>query len=263
MPIAARTIQPVAEFSFPVSLLREDRLTKAKAALSRLARPSGPAVPLGLPGIDARLPGRGLQPGLHEIAGLDYRSLPAAWGFLLALVRTVAAARRGLVFWPLLKSQAQDFGLPYGPGLKRFGFDPGRFLFARALNPRDALWAMEEALRLGGLAAVMGARERMDLTMSRRLQLAAESSGTPIFLLRGKDDENLSAARTRWRVAPCPASRDRFGLMEHARWRVTLERARGPGGEWIMEWDHAAFSLRLSSAMADRTVRAGEEKKIA
>lgn len=230
--------------------------------------PSGPSLPLNIEPIDARLPGHGLEPALHEIAPADYRSGPAAWGFLLALAKSVAGKRSGPIFWPLAKNQygsEYDFGLPYGPGLKSFGFDTGDFIFARCTSQIDSLWAMEEALRAGGLTSVIGARTRkMDLTMSRRLQLAAEETHTPIFLLRSMNDASLSAARTRWRVLPLRAARDRFGLMRHARWHVALERARGGGiGEWVLEWNCDALCLHLSSLLADRTAFAGEKKKSA
>jgi protein ImuA len=122
---------------------------------------------------------------------------------------------------------------------------------------------MEEALRIGGLAAVIGRRTpRMTLTQSRRLQLAAESSTTPIFLFRDYGDDMPSAARTVWRISPSPAARDRFGYMTNPRWQVALERTRGGGvGEWVVEWDHDALCLRLPPALANRTVSAAEAQK--
>jgi hypothetical protein len=48
----------------------------------------------------------------------------------------------------------------------------------------DRLWAMEQALRSGACAAVLGwAGEARD-PMLRRLKLAAEEGRTPAFLLR-------------------------------------------------------------------------------
>ena len=157
------------------------------------------------------------------------------------------------ILWPFTKT-APAFGLPYAPGLRFFGFDPARIVFVRCINARECLWAMEEGLRLGGIAAVIGARVKaMDLTASRRLQLAAEQANTPVFLLRNYNDFASSAAVTRWRIAPVPSARDRFGFYKNARFRVALEYARGgKTGEWIMDWDHDALCLRLSSALGDR-----------
>jgi protein ImuA len=221
-------------------------------------------VPSGLPGIDALLPGGGLAlAALHEVAPADFRGIPAAWGFLLALARTVAKGRTGPFFWPLLESDKHEFGVPYGAGLGRFGFDPQNCLFARCATPADALWAMEEALRLGGPAGVIGRRPgRMSLTQSRRLQLAAEKTGTPIFLLRAPSDAMVSAARSLWRIQPVPSARDRFGLMTYPRWHIVLERAQGGGmGEWVVEWDHDTLCLRLPPVLADRTVLPGKTQK--
>ena len=252
------------KISFSGNGLPTNRRERARRLMAAALPACSPSLPLNIEPIDARLPGRGLETALHEIAPADYRSGPAAWGFLLALAKSVAVKRRGPIFWPWARKE-YDFGLPYGPGLKSFGFDTGAFLFARCASQTDSLWAMEEALRTGGFAAVIGARTRkMDLTMSRRLQLAAEKTHTPIFLLRSKNDDSLSAARTRWRVTPLCAARDRFELMRHARWHVALERARGGGtGEWVLEWNHDALCLRLPSLLADRTAFAGEEKRSA
>jgi protein ImuA len=258
------TLSEKGNYSFSSNDLSIARRERARRLMAAALPPSGPSLPLNIEPIDARLPGQGLETALHEIVPADYRSGPAAWGFLLALAKSVSGKRSGPIFWPLAKNE-YDFGLPYGPGLKFFGFSAGDFLFARCASQIDSLWAMEEALRAGGFAIIIGARARkMDLTMSRRLQLAAEKTHTPIFLLRSINDGSLSVARTRWRVTPLPAARDVFGLMHHARWHVALDRARGGGaGEWVLEWNYDALCLRLPSLLAGRTAFAGEEKKSA
>ncbi|HSC18226.1 MAG TPA: hypothetical protein VLC74_04860 [Rhizomicrobium sp.] len=150
--------------------------------------------------------------------------------------------------------------MPYPPGLRFFGLNPARIVCVHCANARECLWAMEEGLRLGGVAAVIGARAKaMDLTASRRLQLAAEQANTPVFLLRSYNDYTPSAAVTRWRVSPASSARDEFGFYKKARFRAALEYARGgKTGEWVMDWDHDALSLRLSSAVDDRA--AGENR---
>jgi protein ImuA len=215
------------------------------------------AAPLDIKEIDSCLGGGVALGGLHEIAAADHRSSPAALGFLLALTQTVQRVQ-GAILWPLVKS-ARAFGAPYAPGLKFFGLNPGQVVFVRCTKDRDSLWAIEEGLRLGGIASVIGARDRnMDLTASRRLQLAAEQANTPVFLLRTYNDSASSAAVTRWRVNPAPSAHDVFGFYKNARFKVALEYARGgKTGEWVMEWDHDAHSLRLSSALGDRAAGEG------
>jgi protein ImuA len=220
-------------------------------ALRRQVVHTAAGVSTGIAGIDACLNGGLVLGALHEVAAADFRAVPGAWGFLLALV--ARARREGVVVWPLVSGA---FGIPYARGLKSFGLDPRDFLMVRCRRERDAAWAMEEALRIG-VGAVVGARPRdMDLTASRRLQLAAQHSGTPIFLLRAHDDRQPSAAVSRWRIAAVPGARDRFGLFGEPRWRVALEYAKGGRpGEWVVEWNHAAHCLRLPAVLADRAER--------
>jgi protein ImuA len=240
------------------------RKAQLEALRRQIARATGfrarseEAIACGIHEVDAALRGGLARGALHEITAADHRSIPAALGFLLALTAIIKQAR-GALLWPTAK-QTNIFGLPYAPGLKFFGLEPARLVFVRCANSRDCLWAMEEGLRLGGVAAVLGARAKtMDLTASRRLQLAAEQANTPIFLLRNHNDSTPSAAVTRWRVCPAPSARDAFGFYKNAGFRVALDYARGgKTGEWAMEWDHGALSLRLSSALDDRT--AGEDR---
>lgn len=227
---------------------------------------AGGMAPLGIAEIDICLKGGLARGALHEVAAADHRSFPAALGFLLVLAQAAIGNGRdaskdkinGALLWPFAR-HADSFGAPYSPGLKFFGLDPARILFVRCASTRDCLWAMEEGLRLGGIAAVVGARTKaMDLTASRRLQLAAEQANIPILLLRHHADHNPSAAVTRWRLAPAPALRDAQGFYENARFRVALDYARGgKTGEWVMEWNHDAHALRLSSALGDRTAGEG------
>lgn len=234
----------------------EDRRARLAAAARQIAPllegTKRAPCPTGCAPIDAALHG-GLSAGaLHEVAAADHRATPAALGFLLAL--TAIAAKQGSIVWPL--ERHGDFGTPYAPGLKAFGLNPARFVFLRCARREDTLWAMEEALRLGGCAAVIGTRpERMDLTASRRLALAAEASGTPALLFRPYKDDELSAASTRWRVAPLAAAADDLEFFGRARFAVTLERARsGRTGSWVVEFDHAALCLRLSTGICHRAV---------
>jgi protein ImuA len=212
---------------------------------------------LGLPEIHRHLPGPGLPCGaLHEVMTVAYGDTPASFGFALALMGCALEARRGPAFL-VLSRQAADFGKPYGPGLRQLGVDVGRLLLVETRSGKDALWAMEEILRAGnGVAAVAGMIETdIDLTMSRRLSLAAASGNRPLVLLRPSGATGTSAAITRWRIAAAPAARDRFDAFADWRWQVALERCRhGRPGQWMLEWDHAAHRFRLAEIVAHRAV---------
>jgi len=240
------------------SLPKAARLAALREALARLgALAPGEGlrhIPLGLPQVEAYLPGPGLACGvLHEVAA-GHGDRPAAFGFLLALTATALRARPGPAVLVATTRALADFGEPYGHGLAQLGLDLGRLLLVAARNDRDALWAMEEALRSGAAAAVAGAMTGSpDLTAGRRLNLAAAPHATPLLLLRPAGTAGVSAAASRWRIAAAPAARDRFGAFAHPRWCVVLERCRnGRSGEWLIEWNHVAHRFRLVESVADR-----------
>jgi protein ImuA len=230
--------------------------------LARLERASFGAAPsflsLGLPELHRHLPGEGLPCGaLHEVMATAHGDRAAAFGFLVALMAVASGARGGAAVLVLPRGGIADFGQPYGHGLAQMGLDAGRLLLVETRRPKDAFWAMEEALRAAaGLAVVAGAVEAQpDLTMSRRLNLAAGDSGTPLFLLRPPAATGTSAAFTRWRIGAAPAGRDRFGSFAGYRWAVTLERCRnGRPGQWSLEWDHVAHRFHLAEGVADRAL---------
>ena len=153
-----------------------------------------------------------------------------------------------------------EHGRPHGHGLQRLGLDPARLILVETKNEKQALWAMEEALRSAVPAAIGGAVAKLDLKASQRLQLAAGGAGLPLLLLRPATIEDASAAATRWRVGAAQAARDRFGLIERTRWNVQLERCRnGRPGDWLVEFDHGAYRLSLAAALADPALSRGAD----
>lgn len=226
----------------------------------------GRALPFGLPVLDAHLPLGGLAFGaLHEVAPEAASDLPAAFGFLAALLGCMPP--RGPVLLVASRRGLADCGRPHGHGLNALGLDPARVILVEARHEQQALWAMEEALRSGAPVAVAGAvGAGLDLKASQRLQVAARGSGLPLLLLRPATATGASAATTRWRIGSAEAARDRFGLIAGWRWRVRLERCRnGRPGEWLVEWDHVAHRFSLAAAVADPALHrsAGPQLRVA
>ena len=220
------------------------------------ARPRRPALLLN-PSIDAVLPVGGLSLGaLHEVAGAgpDTEHGAAAALFLAGIL----ARQHGPVLWVVEHADL------FAPGLAAAGLHPDRVIFAEAGKPDAVLQAMEEGLRQPGLAGVVGeVGGRLTLTASRRLQLAAETSGTVAFALRRSrkhDDPALaepSAAVTAWRVAVLPSppplahAPDTPGLGRQ-RWRLELVRCRGgKPSSWIVEACDATGCLGLVADAGD------------
>lgn len=214
-------------------------LQQLRSQLSRMGgqgRRAGLSVlPVGIPEIDSRLPGCGLaHGGIHDLTG----DLPAITGFLAALLGRQKTIRHLLWVTP----QADLFAL----GLSQFGLDHRRLILACTQRNDDRLWAVEEALRESSIGAAIAEVDDADLTETKRLQLAAEASGSIGFLVRRK--RQTSAALTRWLIEPSTSADC------STTWRVTLERCRGAeaGGSWTLRWDHAALSFRLAATLADR-----------
>jgi protein ImuA len=221
-------------------------------------------LPFGLPEVDRHFPDSGLTGGaLHEVIAASHGDRPAAFGFAAALMAHALVARRGPTLLVSARRRFADFGEPYGQGLRHLGLDVGRLVLVETRLDKEALWAMEEALRPEvATAAVVGAVEgELDLTMSRRLNLAAAGSGAPLILLRPPVTTGTSAATTRWRIAAEPAGRNRFGTFAFYRWSVALERCRnGRPGHWLLEWNHVAHRFGLAEILADRAPSAGADQ---
>jgi protein ImuA len=217
---------------------------------------------------DIPAPGESLAPGpkglvlplgrLHEIVPGGLFHLGTAAGFALAL----AARRTGHVVWIQQELAALEGGAPYGPGGALFGLDASRLLLVQAKTAKDALWAMEEASRTSGIAAVIGelagAGEAADLTATRRLNLAMEERGALGLLLRQQPLSGTSACATRWRVAAAPGRGDGLGGIGRTAFAVTLEKNRsGPCGDYLLEWndDERCFAAHPVAVAAPAAIR--------
>lgn len=252
------------------------RIAGFETPVSRMGEhaPRDRMVSLGAADLDAALPGGGLRrDALHEVMAADYRDMGAAMGFLAALAARFAETRLAPVLWCEGGHAPFDVGALYGPGLASFGLDPARLIVVSPAREVELLWTLEEALRLGALAAVVGeidgTASALDLTATRRLQLAAEEGETPVLILTGHHSMGASAAATRWRIAAAPSRPDREGqgteLIGRPRWQATLDRCRGAeaGGEWLVEWDartklmQAVASGAMHAASTPRLKRAG------
>ena len=243
--------------SSPIPVTGRNRaaiVDELRRLLPRLERVAGAArvLPFGLDALDAHLPQGGLAVGaLHEVAPQQHGDTPAAFGFLAALLARFTPSTRPLLLVTSPRALA-DHGRPHGHGLRHLGLDPARLILVETKTDKQALWAMEEALRSGVPAAVGGAIAKLDLKTSQRLQLAAGEAGLPLLLLRPAKADEASAAATRWRIGAAEAARDRFGLLARTRWHARLERCRnGRPGDWLVEFDHAAYGFSLAAPLAD------------
>jgi protein ImuA len=161
--------------------------------------------------LDRALGGGLADDALHEIAPAQVGDGAAAMGFALALAaRFAAASPRSKA--ALLVSEdfcARETGALYGPGLAAHGLGSSRLVFVRAPDAPALLWTMEEALKSGALAVVVGemwnSARHYGLAASRRLLLAARAGRAPALLIHGgafgRAGAISSAAETRFEIA--------------------------------------------------------------
>jgi len=221
---------------------------------------------LGLPAIDQALAGGLALGALHELAPSAPSQLGAAMGFALAVAAlNTANAGSGQVLWIGTDFAGFEGGVPYGPGLDRFGLAMERILVLSVARPIDALWAAEEALKSRALSAVIAELPEQgaaaDLTATRRLSLAARAGNGLGLLIRHRRTPLATAAMTRWEIASAPSTPDRFGGIGRTTFDLVLKRnRRGPCGRFIVSWDHVAhvfipqaLSLGLAATAHDRS----------
>jgi protein ImuA len=204
--------------------------------------PGGPARALsfGSAEADMVLGGTLVCGRMHEMGG------PAA-----ALVASLVLVRsKGPVLWC---AHAGNASALYPPGLVQAGLDPARLVLVRLWSRDDLLHAAHEGLR-ASWHVVLEAVKPLDLSASRRLQLAAETGGGLGFALgEGHGGEGLlPSAVTRWRGLFAS------GALWPKRACIGLHLLRNRGGrpgQWTMEWDHASRTVSLVSPVADRSHR--------
>lgn len=109
--------------------------------------------------------------------------------------------------------------IPYAPALARHGLSLAQLLIVSPESSADALWAMEQALQSNTCAAVLCWIDSIGRQSVRRLQLAAEESGSRGFLLRpARFARQASTAPLRIRLARAADSlqldllRNRYGM---------------------------------------------------
>lgn len=198
---------------------------------------------------------------LQEMFTDERRNAGALLGFALAQAKGLLTAQRRAVIYLQLADEAQKLGLPYGPGLLSFGFDPDALVLVRAANMGELLWAAEEAIACRAVAAVVadiGSHSKLlDFTASRRLSLRAATTGGSIFLLRYGQGREVSAAHLRWRLMPVHSARARYDAKAPGplRWRAALEKGAiiKTGTEFLLGWTENGFAtLPAQRRHADR-----------
>ena len=208
-------------------------------------------LPFGLQEIDRILPGGGLALGaLHEVAGGGNGAIDGAAAALFAA--GIAARTRGKVLWCVTRPDL------FAPAIAQAGLQPDRVIYVEAGDEKSILACFEEGLAPSGLGAVVAEVARLSMTASRRLQLAAETSGAIGIAIRrwrrqaeAADFGQPTASVTRWRVSVLPSTPLPVPGVGRARWQLELIRCRaGESADFEVEACDAKGRLALPSDVA-------------
>jgi protein ImuA len=234
---------------------------QTKASLAARAH-----VRTGVAEVDETLGGGLLRGTIHELLPKAAPDIPTAAGFAVALaVRAQRPSAHTLYI-------QHDFtrgevGRPYLPGLHLLGLDATALIYLHVPRAEDVVWAMGEALKCRGFAAVIAefpaATRVLDLTMTRRLALAAQDGMGLGLFLRHAGGIEPNAAATRWLVSAAPAAGDMFGGLGAPAFHLDLVKNRfGRTGQWRVEWQShertfavPSLSRGLARPSADRPPR--------
>lgn len=204
-------------------------------------------IQFGLGPIEAAFPNGVFPTGaIHELISDNQENAAATTGFMAGLLsRTMQ--RGGVCVW--IRSKRTVFPA----ALKFFGVEPDRVIFIDVRNEKDLLWMVEEALKCQALAAVVGEVQEINLTESRRLQLAVEQSRVTGLLHRHNPRNTTTiAAVSRWRISALPsAPGEDLPGMGFYRWYVELLKVRnGAPGSWQVQWASGHFEHLLKPVSA-------------
>ena len=180
---------------------------------------------------------------VHEFVCNKREEVAATNGFVSAVAGQLMK-KNGVTVW--ISSNNSLFP----PAFKLFGIDPDRIIFIQLCKEKDLLWAMEEALKCNGLAAVVCELQELSFTSSRRFQLAVEQSAVTGFVLRINPRKFVpTACVCRWQISSLASEITDLPGVGFPKWNVELLKVRnGKPGAWEVEW--AAGKFHLNSEVA-------------
>jgi protein ImuA len=240
--------------------LLETLRAQVRAIEASCSSVSAERLPFDIDAVDSKLGGGLSVAALHEVTGANNSLSDDAAASLFTA--GIAARLNGNVLWVI---QRRDL---FAPALDQAGLSPERLIYAECRSDDEALAVIEEGLRHGSLAGVVGELGRITMTAGRRLQLAAEASGTMALLLRrrrkgGSDPLALpSSAVTRWRIGSAPSRALPVSGIGRPCWSVELVRQRGGGpAAWILEGVDEAGRLAYPADAPDRAAPAARPER--
>ncbi len=136
----------------------------------------------------------------------------------------------------------------YPPAAFAMGLVSQQLVVVRSRRAAEALWACDQALRCRGVSAVIARLRYLDGRTSRRMQLAAESSGAVGLILRPAANGARTFAAVQLRVDPGGAA----GGGRACRISILHVREGMPVDPFVIELGHETGTLPLHAVPVDR-----------
>lgn len=160
-----------------------------------LARARGPIISTGFAALDAALGGGWLHPALIELlsdhAGIgELQLLLPLVKYLTQPAPATSASEVPLAIW------CNPPHALHAVALLQHGLMPARHWISGPLSDRDTAWAMDQALRSGACALVVGWVHRLTMPATRRLKLATHTGRTLAVLCRPRSAARSPSAAT-------------------------------------------------------------------
>jgi protein ImuA len=174
---------------------------------------------------------------IHEFIAAGAEDVAASGGFISGILASLMDSG-GATIW------ISPYRTLFPPALAAFGVAPDKIIFIDLEKEKEILWAMEEALKCKGLAAVVGEITELSFTASRRLQLAVEESKVTGFIIRQNPRAiNITACVARWKITSLPSeAADDLPGVGFPRWNAELLKIRnGKPGKWEIEFTAGHF----------------------
>ena len=150
---------------------------------------------------------------------------------------------------------AGDF---YPPAALGYGIALDRLIVIRPARQADAFWATDQALRCPAVSVVVASLSLSDSRLSRRLQLAAESSGSIGVILRPANQRGPSFAAIQILVEGVGEGEYGEGLgdVDVSLSRITLLKVREgrPVAPFLLDLCHETGDVLVHSVPVDRPI---------
>lgn len=174
---------------------------------------------------------------IHEFISNTQEASAATNGFITALLSRLIR-QKGVCLWISTNRTV------YPPALMLFGINPDRIVFIDLKREKEALWAIEEALKCTSLSVVIGEIPALQFKQSRRLQLAVEASKVTGFIhCYQSPGTGSTASVSRWMITPIASSiEEGMPGVGFPCWNIKIAKIRnGKPGTWQLQWADGNF----------------------